>query len=811
MKFPAVRSLLKNPGYAAFAVLVIALGVGVNTAVFTVVNTALFAPLPYRAPDDLVRVATQFPTMGFDKFWISAPEYLEYREWSSSFEEAGAFNAGMASLQGGGAPFRAQEAAVTASLFRTLGISAALGRVFGEEEDRPGTEPVVVLSHGLWQRAFGADPGVLGTRLLVDGVQHTVIGVLPKGVDLLDHRIEVWTPLALDPADLPGRGSHNYIMVARLAEGAGLDSARAELPVLLDRWRSESQDTHAPHPEFHPVILVDLHEEVVGEHSARLLALLALSGVLLFAACANLGNLVLGRAEARRGEIAVRTALGSGRFRSAMPFLGEGFIVAGLGGALGVFLAAAATEALVAAYPGGIPRIAEIGISWPVLGFAVAAVLITGLVSGAAPAAYLATGRQEAQLLASLQSGGLRTTPKRRRLRQGLVAFEIGLSAVLLISSLLLVRSLFALQAEDPGFAPSELSAFQTFLPETDYPESTDQLAFLDRLSARIERIPGVEAVTMMSGLPPRRRLNANDTLIEGLPESEGYPEQNMDYWQFAGSGYFETMGIPLLAGRGFTPSDDGGATPVAVVNRTAAELFWPDQDPIGRRLKPPGSEIPWFTVIGVAKDVKQGGLGAETGTEVYFHYPQTAAAAGYAPRAMHVVLRSELPPEALAVPVREAAHELDPALPVDGFRSMEAVLADSLQDSRFLALLLTVFAALAVALAAAGSYSVVSALAAERTAEIGVRMAFGAGRAELTRLILSEGMRLAAIGLAAGLVGALFASRLLQSLLFGVRASDPSSWVATLVIVLGAAVLASIIPARRSARIQPIAALRHG
>ena len=810
MRFPAVRSLLKNPGYAALAVLVIALGVGANTAVFTVVYTALFAPLPYRAPDDLVRVATQFPTMGFDRFWISAPEYLEYREWSASFEEAGAFNSGMASLQADGAPFRAQEAAVTASLFRTLGISAALGRVFGEEEDRPGAEAVVVLSDGLWRRAFGADPGVLGTRVLVDGVRRTVIGVLPQGVDLLDRRIEIWTPLALDPADLPGRASHNYIMVARLAEGATIGSARAELPALLDRWRAESQDTHAPHPEFHPVILVDLHEEVVGEHGARLLALLALSGVLLFAACANLGNLVLGRAEARRGEIAVRTALGSGRFRSAAPFLREGFVVAALGGAVGVFLAAAATDLLVAAYPGGIPRIAEIGISWPVLGFALAAVLVTGLVSGVAPAATLATGRREARLLGSLQSGGLRTTPKRRLLRQGLVAFEIGLSAVLLISCLLLVRSLFALQAEDPGFSPAGLSTFQTFLPETDYPEPADQLAFLDRLSARIERIPGVEAVTVMSGLPPLRRLNANDTLIEGMPEGEGYPQQNMDYWQFAGPGYFETMGIPLLAGRGFTPADDAGATPVAVVNRTAAELFWPDQDPVGRRLRPPGSEIPWFTVIGVAKDVKQGGLGAETGTEVYFHYPQTAAA-GYAPRAMHLVLRSELPPEVLAAPLREATHALDPALPVDRFRSMEAVLADSVQEPRFLALLLTVFAALAVALAAAGAYSVVSALAAERTAEIGVRMAFGAGRGDLTRLILSQGMRLAAVGLALGLAGAFFASRLLQSLLFGVRAADPSSWAATLLVVLGAAVLASILPALRSARIEPTAALRHG
>ena len=809
MRFPALRSLRKNPVHTALAVLVIALGVGANTAVFTVVHGALFAPLPYRAPEELVRVATRFPTMGFDKFWISAPEYLEYREWSASFAEAGAFDTGIASLRGGGAPFRAQRAGVTASLFRTLGISAALGRVFGDEEDRPGAEPVVVLSDGLWRRAFGADPGALGARLTVDGVIHTVVGVLPRGVDLLDRRIEVWTPLAFDPAELPGRASHNYLMVARLAPGSTIGAARAELPALLDRWRQESGDTHAPHPEFHPVILVDLHEEVAGDHRARLLMLFALAGVFLFAACANLGNLVIGRSEARRGEIALRAALGAGRVRAAGPFLREGLLLAGIGGGLGVILAVVATDLLVAAWPGGIPRVAEIGISWPVLAFAALAALIAGLVAGTAPVAGFATRRGEARLLASLQSGGARATPPRRRLRQALVAFEVGLSVVLLISCLLLLGSLFALEREDPGFSPAGLSTFQTFLPATDYPEATDQLAFVDRLSAAIGRVPGVEAVTAMSGLPPRRRLNANDTEIEGLPEGEGFPAQNMDYWQFVGHGYFETMGIPLLSGRGFTAADDGGATPVAVVNRTAAELFWPDQDPVGRRLRPPGPEIPWFTVIGVAKDVKQGGLGVESGTEVHFHYPQTAAA-GYAPRTVNLVVRSALPVETLATAVREATHELDPALPVDRYRAMETVFADSVQAERFQALLLGVFAALAVALAAAGAYSVVSALATERTREIGIRMACGAARPELTRLILTRGMRPAFFGIVFGLVGAAFASRLLQNLLFGVRATDPRSWLATLVIVLGAATLASVVPARRSARREPAAALRH-
>ena len=314
-----------------------------------------------------------------------------------------------------------------------------------------------------------------------------------------------------------------------------------------------------------------------------------------------------------------------------------------------------------------------------------------------------------------------------------------------------------------------------------------------------------------MSGLPPRRRLNANDMELEGVPEGEGRPAQNMDYWQFAGPGYFETMGIPLLSGRGFTSSDDGGATPVAVVNRTAAELFWPGQDPVGRRLRPPSPDIPWFTIIGVAKDVKQAGLEAETGTEVYFHYPQTAAAVGFAPRTVNLVTRSPLPPEVLAPAVRDAAHALDPALSVDGFRSMEAVLSDSLAGPRFIALLLIVFAALAVALAAAGAGSVVAALAAERTAELGVRMALGATRADLIRLILRQGLRLAAIGLGAGAVAVFAASRLLESLLVGVSAADPASYAAAFGIVVAAAALACVLPALRAARIEPTAALRHG
>lgn len=807
----AFRSLLASRGYAALAVSVIALGVGANTAVFTVVHGALFAPLPYRSPDALVRVATQFPTMGFERFWISAPEYLEYREWSVSFAESGIFNTGTASVEGRAAPFRAHEASVTASLFRTLGISASLGRVFGDDEDRPGAEPVVVLSEGVWRRVFGADPKVLGERITVDGVRRTVIGVLPPGVDLLDRRIEFWTPLALDRADLPGRASHNYIMVARLKDGVSLAAARAELPVLIERWRSESQDTHAPHPEFHPVVLVDLHEEVAGAHRDRLLALFALSGLLLLAACANLANLILGRAEARRGDFALRAALGAGRVRAVRPFLSEGLALAGLGGLAGVLLAHAGVGALLAVYPSGIPRVAEIGLSATVLGFAFVATAVTGAVFGAAPITQLATGRRVGQLLEGLSSGGLRTTPRRRVARQGLVAFEVALAAVLLVACLLLVRSLSAIRQTDPGFDPGGLAAFQTFLPPTDYPEAANQLAFLERLRARLAAVPGVASVTYMSGLPPRRRLNANDTDLEGVPEGEGWPAHNMDYWQFAGPGYFETMGIPLLSGRGFTPSDDGAATPVAVVNRTAAELFWPGQDPIGRRLRPPRSGVPWFTIIGVAKDVKQAGLEAETGTEVYFHYPQTAAAVGFAPRTVNLVTRSALPPAAIAPAVRESVHALDSGLPVDGFRSMETVLADSVAGPRFLTLLLIVFAGLAVALAAAGAGSVVAALAAERTAELGVRAALGATRSDLTRLVLGQGMRLAMLGLGAGALGAFAAGRLLDSLLFGVRATDPVSYAAALAIVLASAALAGALPARRAAGIQPTAALRHG
>ena len=807
----ALRSLLQNPGYAAPAFLVVALGVGVNTAVFTVVHGALFAPLPYRAPDELVRVASQFPSMGFDRFWMSAPEYLEYREWSASFAESGVFNTGTSSVQAGGAPFRGQVASVTASLFRTLGVSASRGRVFTGAEDRPGTEPVVVLSDGIWRRSFGADPEILGARISVDGIRRTVVGVLPPGVDLLDGRIEFWIPLALDLADLPGRASHNYTMVARLADGVALDAARAELPALLERWRSESLDTHAPDPEFHPVVLLDLHEDVAGEHRDRLLALFALSGLLLLAACANLANLILGRAEARRGDFALRTALGARRAEAVRPFVAEGLILAGLGGAAGVLLARAGVGALLAAYSSGIPRVAEIGISGPVLAFALASIAITGAVFGLAPATHLATGRRQGHLLRELSAGGVRTTPRRRLARQALVAVEIGLSAVLLVACLLLVRSLAAIRQTDPGFTPENLATYQTFLPDTDYPEAADQLAFLERLRARLAAVPGITSVTYMSGLPPRRRLNANDTDIEGMPEGEGFPTQNMDYWQFAGPGYFETMGIPLLAGRGFTPSDDGGATPVAVVNRTAAELFWPGQDPVGRRLRPPGPGVPWFTVVGVAEDVKQGGLEAETGTEVYFHYPQTAAGVGFAPRTVNLVTRSPLSPEALAPAVREATHALDPALPVDGFRSIEAVLSDSVAGPRFLALLLVVFAGLAVVLAAVGAGSVVAALAAERTSELGLRMALGATRGAVLRLVLGQGMRLAALGLAVGAAAAWAAGRLLQSLLFGVSATDPVSFAAAFGIVLAAAALACVLPARRAAGLQPTDALRHG
>jgi predicted permease len=517
-------------------------------------------------------------------------------------------------------------------------------------------------------------------------------------------------------------------------------------------------------------------------------------------------NLLLARAESRRREISVRSAMGASKLVLLRQFLVESVLLALLGCALGLLLAFWGVRILLAAFPASIPRAAEIGLDSSVLLFSVGTAVVTGILFGLSPLLHLT----KRSLGSTLRDGGRRATAGRRAVRSTLVVSEIAMAVMLVVACGLLLRSFWTMQDVDAGFRASGLTTFQIYLPESSYPEPSSQVGFLRDLSARLEQIPGVESASAMTGLPPRRRLNANDMEFEGITPTEDGPPHNVDYWQFVLEDYFETMEIPIVAGRAFQPADDGAGAPVAIVNETMAKVFWPGGSPLGRRMRPGGDGMPWITIVGIAKDVKQAGLEEETGTEAYFFYPQIAAATGFAPRELNVVLRSSLPPASVAESARQAVWARDSALPLAGLRTMDEVLADSLTRPRFVTLLVVVFAGLALLLGAVGTYGVLSYSVAERTSEIGIRMALGAGAPRVLEIVLTQGMALTGAGLLAGMLGAVALSRFLTSFLFGVGPTDPLTLLSVPLVLFVVALAACSVPAYRAMRVSPVEALKY-
>ncbi|HEX7118560.1 MAG TPA: ABC transporter permease [Longimicrobiales bacterium] len=800
----AVRNLGRHPGFFAVAVLTLALGIGANSGIFSVVNAVLLRPLEYREPDRLVFIHSQFPTLGFDEFWISPPEYRELQERARSYEAIGAWRTGSSSISGIEEPIRVRSARASAEFFTALGVPPLVGRAYTVEEDLPGAPAVAVLSHRVWREVFGGDPSIVGGRVEIDGESRTVVGVMPPGFDIEDAGVDVWLPLALEP-NPTNRGSHYLNLVGRLAPGATLERARAELGALLAGWGAVNPGVHVPNDSTHRVVVKPLAEALVGEVRPALLLLLGAVGLVLLIACANVANLLLARAESRQKEIVVRAALGAGRWRLARQFLTESILLALVGGGIGLFLGYGGVRLLLATSAGSVPRADGIGLDVPVLVFTLVVSVVTGAIFGLAPMLHLS----QRVMAVSLKESGQRTTAAagRRHLRRLLVVSEIALALVLVVGSGLLLRSFAALQEVDPGFDPAHLLTFQLFLPESRYPEPESRAAFFEALTDRLEALPGVEAATAMTGLPPVREVNANDTEFEGKQPTPEGPAHNVDYYQVVAADYFEAMRIPILRGRAFDAGDDAAATPVAIINETLAKVFYPGEDPLGQRIRPSGFPT-WFTIVGVAKDVKQGGLSEETGTELYFYYPQIAGV-GYGPQTMNVVVRTTRPPLSLAGEVRRTVRALDATLPLAGLKTMEANLAGSVSRPRFLMLLLTIFAAIALSLAAVGTYGLLSYSVAERGREIGIRMALGAEARSVVALVLREGVALAGTGLALGLVGSLALARLLASLLFGVSSADPATYLVAPTVLLTAALAACVIPARRAATVDPMVALR--
>jgi putative ABC transport system permease protein len=806
------RQLLRNRAFALAAILTLAVGIGANSAVFSVVNGVLLEPLPYDDPHELVTVNTAFPTMGFDEFWLSPPEYHELREWNESFEDLGGYRVGAASIETTDRPLRVPSAVANASFFTTLGVEAQLGRTFLEEEDRMGAEPVVLISHGLWQRGFGADPAVLGSTVRVSGQASTIVGVLPEAFDIDDAGVEVWRPLnavsAVDPSDhVNRRGNHFINVVARLRDGVTPERARQDLVRLEQRWGEEYGGTHTIDDELHPIFTSDLRAELLGDVRPTLLLLMGAVSFVLLIACANVANLLLARSEGRSGEIAVRVAMGAGRARLVRQLLTEGLTLALAGAALGLALAHWGTRLLLGVNPDAVPRLTEIGLDARVLGFTALVAVVTGLVFGLAPL----LGTTMARVGSTLKEGGARTTrgSAGARARKLLVIGEVALAVILLVGSGLMLRSVAELQEVDLGFDAENVLTMRLSLPAADYPEPQDVGAFYVTLLERVRALPGVVAASATSGLPPSQQLVANDTNFEGIAPSADGPPLNVDYYTGVEEGYHSVLGIEVLEGRAFEPADALAETPVLMVNQRLARTFYGDQSPLGRRISPSGTGGRWFTVIGVVEDVRQAGIREPSSTELFFYNPQIAQAGANVFRDLSLVIRSDRSPLALASTAERIVSELDPALPVADIRTLEQNVARAMAQPRFLALLLGVFAGVALLLAAVGTYGLMAHSVAERSREIGIRMAMGAEPAAVRALVLEQGAALAGVGLAIGVLGALGLTRFLRAQLYEVRATDPGTFVLVPLFLGVVALLACYIPARRATRVDPVEALR--
>jgi putative ABC transport system permease protein len=819
----ALRTLAKSPAYAAVTILTLALGIGANTAIFSVVNGVMLKPLGYPHPERLLFITSTFPALGFDRFWVSVPEWAEFKERNRSFQDVGAYREGSVNLGTPERPRRVNSALVTPQLLDVLGVPPARGRLFNEADSLPGAEDVGIISDSTWRNDFRRDETVLGRVLQIDGTPTRIVGIMPPGFDIHDERIEVILPLTIDPKTFPNRrGSHFMYLVGRLKDGVTPGQAQADLDSMIAQWRTLSGNKHSPAPPGpdgaggHMLQMHPMKTDMVGSIGTALWVLQGAVGFVLLIACANLANLILARSESRQKEFAIRSALGAGRWRLLRQFLTEGVLLAIVGGALGAAIGFAGVRAMLAANPESIPRALEISLDWKVLAFTLGVSLVTGLVFGMAPLLHL----REQVVSISLKEGGQRATAgsARARLRSGLVMAEVALAVVLVVGAGLLLRSFQKLMTVDAGFNREHLTTFGVVLPAATYPKGADRVAFINRLLDRFREMPGVTGVAAMSGLPPNRPVNANDTDFVGYTPQQGEPAENVDYYQTVTLDYLKTMAIPVVKGRGFEAADVEGA-PVLLVNETLEKTFFGFRklQAVGQRVSiftgtgPQGNGTTEFTIVGVVRDVKQGGMSSKTGTELYFLNEQGPRLTGFAPGNMNVAIRSTLPEESLSQAIQSAVRAQDPALPVVKLRTMEQVFADSAARPRFLAELLALFAALALALAAIGTYGILSYSVSERTKEIGIHMALGATRGSVLGMILGQGMRLTIVGLVSGLVASFGLTRLLQAQLFNVKPTDPATLSIVTAFIAVIAFIACYVPAQRATRVDPMVTLREG
>lgn len=795
----AWRTLRRTPGFTVVAVLALALGIGANTAIFSLINAVLLRPLPFPDADRLVSVSESGATGNGND--VAPPNFLDWRSAQRSFTDLAAFTPVSLNLTGVEAPENLEGLRVTASLFSVLGVEPSLGRTFGETSDIAGGERVVVLSDELWRSRFQADPGIIGRVLTLDEEPHTVIGVMPAGFRFpIAGEALLWVPMAFTAGDLSGRGAHYLGAAGRLAPGVSLARAQADMDLIARRLQREYPVTN----EDAGISLVPLKDSVVGPTRTTFLLLWGAVGFVLLIATANVASMLLARAAGREREIAIRLALGAGAGRLIPQLLTESLMLSGLGGLAGLGLGVLGIRILEVLNPGGIARFGEAGIDVRVLGFTLLISFGTGLLFGLVPALSLT----RADVQQALRAGGRGMIgPRGRWYRASLVVSEIALAVMLLVGAGLLIGSFRNLQRTDPGFDPDHLLTLRIDLPRGPY-EALDRRAdFFQRVLPRIEAVPGVESAGAISFLPMNFPGGSVGIAVEGAPPADEGEFQGAVY-RAVSADYFAAMDIPLTSGRPFGSSDMAGAPGVVIVNRAMADRWWPGRSPIGRRLKVgrPESNVPWLTVVGVAGDVRQFELRRESRPEIYIPVTQPHPL-WTAPRA--IVVRTASEPLAVAPAVRAAIWSVNPDLPVSDVRPMTDVVGATVAELRFYTVLLSLLGATALVLAAVGIYGVISYGVNERAREIGVRMALGAGRPDILGMVLRQGMLLALAGLGLGLAGALGLSRFLGALLYDLAPADPGTLIQGGVVILTAALLACLVPAHRASRIDPVESLR--
>jgi predicted permease len=801
----SLRTLRKSPGFTAVAALTLALGIGANTAIFSVVNAVLLRPYPYKDADRLVWLWETIPP-GVTGANPSPANFLDWQKQNKVFEQLEAMNVRDFNLIGGANPERIRGMVITHGFLSLFGVRPQIGRDFFADEDQPGHSNVAILSHEFWQRRFGGDPNTLNQSILLDDQQFTVIGVMPPSRGLRWRDTDIWMPIAFTAAQVQNRRGDVLNVIGRLKPEVTLEQARAEMSLIADRLANQYPDTNAGWN----VRVSPLLEDVANEIRPSLLLLLGAVAFVLLIACANVANLLLARAAVRQKEIAVRTALGASRWRIVRQLLTESLLLSLAGAIMGLTLASWGLKIIMATADIFWPRVMDLSLDVRILAFTIAITLLTGLSFGLVPALQISKPNLNEMLKDA--GRGLTEGGRRRLVRNALVVVEVAISLVLLVGAGLLMRSFIGLQKVDPGFDPKNALTVSISLPQRKYPERDRQAAFYSRLIERVSALPGVKAVGAASHVPfSDAHWDGNfgsGFRIEGQAGDQVEAGANhYSVYYSVSPNYFRAMGIPLLRGRLFTELDTKGALRVAIINSTMAKRYFPNEDPIGKRIQLAGMlnsdpEV-YREIVGIVGDVKSDGLGRETPPQTYEPYTQETLPF------MTLVARTAGDPMGLNEAIRREVLQLDKEQPIFNGETLDSLIAKSTGDQRFSMMLLGVFAAAAIALASVGLYGVMSYAGAHRTHEVGIRMALGAQRRDVVGLILRQGLRLALSGVAIGLIAAWAATRLLINMLYGVSVTDMPTFAGVSLLLIGVALLACYIPARRATKVDPIAALR--